>query len=257
MKEGIAMIILPESIKRILKRIEATYEQDIKAQKSYYPTVIKDGITYTGTDTVRILLESFKEFKASLEDGTSKLLRCTTKNELKAKIKLMRAVFEWYEPLSIKDIERIEGDVYLQFCLRTKVKALINRPATQKEAGNLLGFINNAYSSSWGQDDWYYKVKDFRLVNSKEDLQKILAENSEAKDLTASERNRVVYTTIRVVMVPMDYATIYHQKGLLKEYQDFCKQHISDEKFEEEVKAFHLWNDVRETAIYYIYIPQK
>lgn len=64
-KEGITMIYLPESVERTLARIEEAYKRDIKKRRSYYSSIIKDGKTYTGTDTVKIMLEDFKKFKAS------------------------------------------------------------------------------------------------------------------------------------------------------------------------------------------------
>ncbi len=75
-KGGISMIFLPESIERILERIGEAYKRDIKKHRSYYSSISKNGKKYTGTDTVKIQLEYFEEFKTSLENGTSQLLVC-------------------------------------------------------------------------------------------------------------------------------------------------------------------------------------
>ena len=122
---------------------------------------------------------------------------------------------------------------------------------------NLLGFLNNAYNSSWGQFDAYYKIKDFRLVESEEEFEKILNRFNGAEELTASKWLIVDYTTIRVALVPMDRITIYKKKGIFEDYQRFLKEHLSDMDFDNAFNMFNLWHDVRETAIYYIYVPKE
>lgn len=256
-KEGIAMIFLPESIERILERIGEAYKRDIKKRKSYYSSISKNGKTYTGTDTVKIQLENFEEFKASLKNGTSQLLVCEEGKEDEAKIRLMYAVWEWYEPLWMEDVYRVENDVYIQRGLRKRLERLGTEYETQKEALNLLGFLNNAYGSSWGQGDEHYKIKDFRLVDSEEEFENILNEFNGAEELTNSKWLIVDYTTIRVALVPMDRMSIYKKKGIFEDYQRFCKEHLGDMNFDNAFKMFNLWHDVRETAIYYIYAPKQ
>ncbi len=255
-KEGRTMIFLPESIERILERIGEAYKRDIKKCRSYYSSISKNGKKYTGTDTVKIQLEYFEEFKTSLENGTNQLLVCEEGKEDEAKIRLMNAVLEWYEPLWAEDVCRVENDVYIQRGLRKRIERLKNECKTQKEALNLLGFLNNAYNSSWRQDDAHYKIKDFRLVESEEEFEKILNKFDNAEELTASKWNIVDYTTIRVVLVPMDRRTILIRKGLFEDYQRFYKEHLGDMNFDSAFKMFNLWHDVRETAIYYIYAPK-
>lgn len=191
-----------------------------------------------------------------MENGTSQLLVCEEGKEDEAKIRLMYAVWEWYEPLSMEDVYRVENDVYIQRGLRERIESLGNECETQKEALNLLGFLNNAYNSSWGQEDAHYKIKDFRLVESEEEFERILNEFNGADELTASKWLIVDYTTIRVALVPMDWRTILKKKGIFEDYQRFCKEHLGDMNFDDAFKMFKLWHDVRETAIYYIYAPK-
>ena len=254
-KEGITMIYLPESIERTLARIEEIYKRDVKTKKSYYHSITKNGKTYTGTDTVKIQLENFKEFKASLENGTSEFLVCQEGQEEKAKIRLMRAIWEFYEPLSYNNTCIIDKDVYIQRGLRKRIQYLRAQKQTQEEAENLLGFLDNAHSSSWGQEDDHYKIRDFRLVKSKEEFEEIL-EKFHAKELTGCKNLIVDYTTIRVALLTVDWKTIYKKKGIYEDFQRFCKEYSRDIHFGEAWKVFNIWHDVRETAIYYIYAPK-
>lgn len=254
-KEGITMIYLPESLERTLARIEDAYKRDIKKGRSYYRSITKDGKIYTGTDTVKVQLEYFKEFKASLENGTSKLLACEEGQEEKAKIRLMNAIWKYYEPLCHDDICIIDNDVYIQRGLRKRIESLSIQRQTQEEAKNLLGFLDDAHSSSWGQGDAYYKIRDFRLVKSKEEFEEILAK-LHAEELTRCKNLLIDYTTIRVALVTVDWRTIYKKKGIYEDFQRLCKEHGGDMDFDDVWKMFNIWHDVRETAIYYIYAPK-
>lgn len=257
MKEGISMIFLPESIERTLERLKEAYNRDIKKHRSYCSSISENGKTYTGTDTVKIVLKHFEEFKASLENGTSDLLVCKEGEEDEAKIRLMQAVLEWYKPLWMEDVYLVKNDVYIQRGLKKRIKELCSKRNTKKEALNLLEFLNDAYKSSWSQEDELYKVRDFRLVKSKEEFEKILDKFDGVKDLTAIKSSIVDYTTIRVALVPMDLTTMYKKKGIFEDYQQFCKKHLGDTNFDDAIKMFNLWHDVRETAIYYIYAPKE
>lgn len=249
------MIFVPESIERTLLRITEAYKRDIKKGKSYYSSISKDGKTYTGTDTVRIQLEYFEAFKEKLENGTSELLICEKGKENEAKIRLMYAIGKFLEPLWQNDIYLIVNDVYIQRGLISRIKKLSTKSKTKKEALNLLEFINTAHYSSWGQDDENFEIRDFRLVDSEKDFDEILQKFKEAEELTA--RDLITdYTTIRVAWVPIDYITIYQKKGIYEEYLRFFSEHLNDSNFDDAIKMFNLWHDVRETAIYYIYAPK-
>ena len=255
MEEGITMIFLPESIKRILERIEEAYKRDIMRRRAYYSSISKNGKTYKGTDTVKFQLESFQEFKASLENGTSPLLTCEEGKEDEAKIRLMHAVYKWFEPLGMEDIYRIKNDVYIQRGLKSRIKKLSKNLKTKEESLCLLRFLNYAYASSWGQEDENYEVRDFRLVESEEEFEKILKKYRDAEDLTANE-GTVDFTTIRVALVPIDEVSIYKDKGIWEEYRQFIERYLVCLKISDLIKMFNLWHDVRETAIYYIYVPK-
>lgn len=254
-EEGITMIDLPKSIKRILERTEEAYKRDIMRRRAYYSSISRNGKTYKETDTVKFQLKCFKEFKASLENGTSPLLTCKEGKEDEAKIRLMHAVYKWFEPLGMEDIYRIKNDVYIQMGLRSRIMKLSKNSKSKEEALCLLRFLNYAYASSWGQEDEEYEVRDFRLVESEEEFEKILKEYRDAEDLTAS-KGIVNFTIIRVALVPVDDISIYKNKGIWEEYQRFIRRYLVDRNIDDLLKMFDLWYDVRKTAIYYIYAPK-
>lgn len=192
-----------------------------------------------------------------MENGTNSLLNCEVGKEDEAKIKLMNAVLEWYDPLSSQDINRINKDVYIQRGLRKRIEKLSNKTSTQLEAGALLGFLDNAYNSSWSQEDEHYQIKDFRIVKTNKEFEKIFVKFKEAEELTSKKELLIDFKTIRVAIVPMDFKTIYKKKGIFEEYETFYKKNIVNTNFGDAFDMFNLWHDVRETAIYYIYLGDK
>ncbi len=245
------MIIVPESIKRILDRTIEIYSRDLKNHRSYYSSIKINGRYYTGTNTTKILLKLLKDFKAKLENGTSQLLVCEKGKEDEAKIQLMYSVLEHLEPLSNYDKAYIMHDVYIQEGLVERVEALSKKIKTQQEASGLLDFLNDAYNSSWGQDDEIYRVRDFRLVTSEEEFEYILTTVKNVEEIT----DKPFFTTMRIALVTMNYYSLYKEKGILEEYQSFLETHKDDDDFDGAIDMFNMWHDVRETAIYYIYAP--
>lgn len=249
------MIFIPESIERTLKRIEKAYQGDLEKGRSYYHSISKNGKVYRGTDTVRVQLESFEEFKASLENGTSELLKCKDGKEDEAKIRLMYAIGKFYDPLSSKSIMMIKKDVYVQRGLKARIKKFAAKSKKDEGASSLLEFIRDAHWSSWGQGDAEYDVRDFRLVKSEEKFEEILHLEG-AEELTRSRDLIVDFASIRVALVTLDETDIYRRKGIFEDYNKFLKEHLNSNDFNDAMKAFNLWHDVRKTAIYYIYVPE-
>lgn len=250
------MIFIPESIRRILERIENAYQEDLAKGVAYCYAIDKKGQLYKGTDAVRIQLENFKEFKASLENGTSELLTCEQGKEDDAKIRLMYELGKFYEPLSSRHIMRIKRDVDVQRGLKTRIREFRAKTKKYGEASNLLELIRDAHWSSWGQADSEYEVRVFRLVESEAEFEAILSTEG-ATELTKSKNLLVEFTSIRVALVTLDEMDIYKNKGIFEDYMRFLNEHLKCEDFDDAMKMFNLWHNVRETAIYYVYVPME
>ena len=231
-KDMMKKIFVPDSILRILERIGDVYERDLKIQ-----------------------IEEFEKFKAGLKNGNSSLLVCEEGKEVEAKMRLMYAIKEYYEPLCVDDIYRVENDVYIQEGLRERIERLSTESRTRKEALSILSFLKDAYRSSWGQGDSNYKIRDFRLVKTEDEFKRIL-DIEDAEELTAKKNLNLEFNSIQVGLVTMDSIDIYKKKKIFEDYQKFLLEHSSDIDFNDALEVFNLWHDVRETAIYYVYVPE-
>ncbi len=253
------MIYLPEIFKRTFDRIEEIYRRDIAKGERYCSSITRRGTTYYGTDTVRVYLDMFREFREDLEKGTSPLLQCEDGYEEVAKVKLMHAVWDFYEPLSANDVYWVNNDVYASEELIQRLTDHAERKKTKKEAESILDFIKEGYCSRWGQGDEHYKVRDFRLVTTVADFEEVLKEEN-AEELTGNSMNLMEFNTIRVALVPIERTTIYKKKGIMEDYIRFTHDLFQNPKNEEAIddglKVWDIWHDVRATGIYYVYVPK-
>ncbi len=218
------MIYLSESIERMLERIEIVCKRDIKKCKAYFSMVTRDGKNYYGSDTVRFWLEDFKAFKAALLDGSSEYLKCEEGFEEEAKISLMQAIYAWMSPFWSDDISWIQNDVYVQRGLKKRIERLADLPETHDEAENLLNFIEKAYCSGWGQMDEYYKIKEFRMLDTEEEFEEILHSSTVAEELTRRKYLIVDFKVIRVAIIPEDWRSIHKKKGIFEDYNRFVSR---------------------------------
>lgn len=254
---GYTRLYLPESIERTLDRIEQTYISDVQKGKSYYSLIKRNGKEYVGTDTVLLHLADFRRFKARLknEDAIDPLLICKKYSENEAKIKLMYEIWTWYDPLWNEDIKKITNDVFVQKELRNNLNTLSRKRGPAKaESKKIIKFIDTAHYSSWGMDDERYRIRDFRLVRTPDEFEDIL-KNEKAEEISASSNCIEEFNIIRVALVTLDFETLYKKKGLYEEYIHLRDEYVTSSCFENAVKMFNLWHDVRETAIYYVYCP--
>lgn len=263
------MISLSKSVKAWLERIDREMTRDVMAGRAYYSTVKRGKRTYKGKDTTRECRRSFRRLKKGLLDGTSKVLECEPGKEYEAKAMLMNWVYQHYDPFDSKAIARIKGDVIASRKLKNRLGDYLQDAGAHDEAETLLDFINGAINSSWGQDDADYFVKEFRLIESKEEFAKCLQEK-DVEDLTTGQTywftpngNRKKsykkpFEFISVAWKPVSAKTIYKEMGIYEEFETVRDSYVCNRNvdFVRVLEAFDLWHGVRERAIYYIYAPK-
>ena len=216
-----------------------------------------NGKTYTGTALVKQYRKSFRKFKASLEDGSSKFLKCDLGKEDHAKVQLLYELWRWGDPFSCEDWNRIFGDVFVQRKLRSRLEEHMRGGKVAVEAKSLLKFINNAYGSSWGQQDSDYRVRDFRLVETEEEFEELLHSSTVAEELTRGPYLIESFNYIRVMWIPDDFRTVHKQKGIFEDYNLWAANiNWNEIDFGDAVKAYNMWHGITNRANYFVYIPK-
>lgn len=251
------MIFPSENVLRVLSRIDEIMTRDIKNGTHYYSSMTVGKKTYTGTELVKQYRKSFRKFKASVEDGSCKLLQCDLGKEDYAKVQFLYELWRWCEPLSCEDWNRILGDVFVQRKLRSRLEAHLRGGKITAEAKSLLRFINNAYGSSWGQQDSDYRVRDFRLVETEEEFEELLHSSTVAEELTRSANLIEPFYYIRVLWIPDDFRTVHKEKGIFEDYNLWASTiNWNEIDFGDAVKAYNLWHGVTNRANYFVYVPK-
>lgn len=251
------MIFPSEHVLRALNRIDDIMTRDIKNGTHYYSSMTVGKKTYTGTDLVKQYRKSFRKFKASVEDGTCELLKCDLGKEDYAKVQFLYELWRWCDPLSCADWNRILGDVFVQRKLRSRLEAHARGGKVAKEAESILKFINNAYGSSWGQQDSEYKVRNFYLVETEEEFEELVHSSTVAEDLTRSVYLIEPFYHIRVMWIPDDFRTVHKEKGIFEDYNLWAATiNWNEIDFGDAVKAYNLWHGVTNRANYFVYVPK-
>lgn len=246
------MIIIPECVKTKVDKLIAEYEKILKRGEAIYAQVTWNGVDYFGADTTKCHLEILRQFRKDLDEQKSSLYS-ESEEEIQRQIYLR--VCDFFEPLSCKAIEEVTHDVTVQKQLGKALRKAARNEEMGWEAKSLLAMIKDAKHSCWSQDDEHINRKIFKLVKTEEEFNRLFApeQKGRVEELTPGEINP--FKNIRVAFSAIPFRTQYRKKGIWRTY-DFRRRHDRD-FFDGAHKVFNFWNDVTETAIYYVYVPEK
>ena len=242
------MIKIPDNVEKLLKRTESVLEKKWRNEIFLEETGHKKAIYLV-----------FQEFKKKIDNRSSIYLLKLEADNWKSKIEFINAIRKYWSELSSIDIMTIKNDVYKSMYLESEVSKLMENMETLKEAQHLLEFIKDGRYSWWGQIDENAESKIFRLVASSKYSQ--IIKSDEVWEVTPKTEDSVIqYKKIQVAIryEPVD-ERMYMAKKLYNEYIEFCNefQERWDKNpgaYQLDVKAFNLWNNVKNTATYYICI---
>jgi len=155
--------------------------------------------------------------------------------------------FFYYIP--VHEVCEITREVHVQSQLiKALKKASKSKGPLKADAIDLMEFIKKAKHVAWSQADGYVNRRRFKLV-SKEVFEKMLSKK-DVTELTPGTINP--YMEIRVAMEKEDTFTQYRKKHIFRKFKALCKKYKC-----EGIEAFDFWFDVKDTAIYYVYIPSE
>ena len=191
--------------------------------------------------------EELKKLRRNLNTREGKLFEGADK-EVYQNVYDKIEYFLYYIPVSL--VREIIYEVHVQSQLIKALEKASNSKDALKanDAMNLMEFIQQAKHVSWSQADAYVERRRFKLV-SKEMYEKMLS-RKEVTELTPGAINP--YRKIRVAMEEEDTYTQYRKKHIFRKFSTLCKKYNG-----EGIDAFNFWYDVKDTAIYYVYIPSE
>lgn len=218
------MLIVPDNVKTCVDKLIKAYEHlDIDSN-----------------------VEELKKLRTNLDTREGKLLEGADE-EVYQNIYDKIEYFFHYIPVDV--VREIIYDVHVQRQLiKALEKASKSKGALKADAILLMEFIQEAKHVAWSQLDAYVNRRSFKLV-SKEMFEKMLS-RKEVTELTPGTINP--YRKIRVAMEKEDTFTQYRKKHIFRKFRALCKKYNG-----EGIDAFNFWYDVKDTAIYYVYIPSE
>lgn len=241
------MIKLSKSIIRTLERMEQTIEDDVR-NGVIYPLYSEK--SHDGYNSTEEYLYRFRNFKWNLISGKHELLHCKDIDKRANMIKIIDAIWEFYRAFESTQIVNIESDAFFEDDLKPRLKRFLQAYPTDLDANTLEYFFRNPCYSSWNQLDEQCKIREFKLVKSKQDYNRILKEQG----VQILKPRLEGVNQIHIAFLKISEDEILKEKGLQHDYRNFANEYAYSWN-EEELRSYKLWFDIREKGIYYIYIP--
>lgn len=245
------MIKITSSIERILERTE--YVLRLKWERE-------------SNETEKIYKEKrYKEFqnlRKEIENGTN--VNVLQPDNWKSRIQLFRVITEYWQGFSKGEVSYIKDFIFKSRKLENEIKKLMKDSNTRFEAKYILFFIRDARNSCWSYIDENAEVKYFKLVQSLRTFSRIV--NEGVQDVITPE-NTSEYLPLKKLRLALKYEQVdenlYKKKGVYEEFRKFCIEleellkETGNEIEQYDYDVFNLWNNLRNTATYYIFIPNS
>ena len=247
------MYQVPANIKVHVPRMIREYELLVQQGHKIALQLFRDNRLYSGVETTEYFLKSVKHIRHLLETQ-GEYLRSRSEKEFKRKV--YNKICEFYVPLSEDAILRINRSSICQEQLERALHSARRNPSLAAEAKNLSWFVSNARTASWCSDDENAVCKEFKLVKSEEAFEKLIDGTQIYPTIEITQSGKTPYTHIRIALQTISVQDGYRKKSKIREYNAFWDGSHNIEEFDTDYIIFNMWNNISETGIYYVYIPQ-
>ena len=247
------MYKVPPHIKAHVNRIIKEYEILVHQGHKIALQLFRDNRMYSGIETTEYFLKSARHFRALL-DTQGEYLASQTEEDFRRKI--YRKICEFYKPLSEVAILRITNSTVCQGQLEDALRAAKKSPNYCSEAKFISWFISNACTQHWCDADETIYHKEFKLVRSEEAFEKLVSAQGKYPTFEITQSGKFPCSHFRIALQKFSIEDCYRKQSKLREYRNFWESSHNIEEFSTDCEIFNMWNNITETGIYYVYIPQ-
>ena len=240
---------IKQHVDRIVREYELLYSQGHKIALQF----LRGNRIYSGLETTKYYLDSIKDFRILLNKPEGEFF---TGTEFEIQKRIYEKICEYYKPLSPEAICRITHDVVCQGQLDEAIRAAKKNLSTFKDAVHISRFIANGCTLNWGDCDERVNRKIFKLVKTEECFENLLNRAEKQPFVEITNDGFIPCTQIRVAFQFLEIPDIYRKKARYRDYRNFWESPHRVEDFDLNYTIFNMWNDVTETGVYYVYIPQ-
>lgn len=246
-------MIVPTNVKNLVKRIRKEYEDAYDGGEEFSLQIMVGDTIYSGRETTKIYLRGVDRFIILLDSQEGDIF-CGTDDDVRCKIYLQ--IQEFYKPLSEVAVKRATREIDRQGQLMTALYRAKKKPDLVEDARAITWFINHAYRLDFGEEDSGVEKKLFKLITKEDEFEKLFEKSDSIKELFSQKV--IPNGKIRVAFQRFSVQDLYKKKMISRKLRTFWESQIDNqENFDTAFAAFNLWNDVAETGIYYIYVPEN
>ncbi len=240
---------IKKHVDRIIREYDLLYRQGHKIALQF----LRGNRLYSGLETTKYYLDSIKNFRKQLNKPEGDFF---TGTDFEVQKRIYEKICEYYKPLSPEAICRITHDVVCQGQLEDAIRAAKKNTATFKDAVQISRFISNGCILNWGECDEKVNRKIFKLIKTEESFESLLNRTGKDSLVEITSDGIMHYNNIRVAFQFLEIPALYRKQARYREYRNFWEAPHSVEDFDLDFTIFNMWNDITETGIYYVYIPQ-
>lgn len=245
---------VPAHIKQLVDRIITEYERLCRQGHKIALQMYRNNRIYSGTETTKYYLEEVRKFRKLLDKPTGSMF---VGHEMDVNKRIYKRICEFYKPLSPTAIKRITCSTSCQGQLEDALYSARKKPYLAADLKHLSWFITNGNTVSWNHIDENVQHKYFKLVRTESAFEKLFSTKSAAPLVEITKIGSFECSHIRIALQIQDIEAIYRKQSKFREYKNFWSTATNIDEFELEHTIYNLWNDVAETGIYYVYIPES
>ncbi|MBR3613595.1 MAG: hypothetical protein IKL55_00215 [Clostridia bacterium] len=241
-------IHIKDHVDRIIRELEKLHQKghNISLQ------IFEDNNYYSGLKTTEYYLQAARDFRALLDTQNSSIF---TGTEIEVRRKIYQKICEFHKVLSPDAILRVTKTTECQGQLERALQLAKKNPSTVSDARQISWFISNGSTINWCDLDSSANHKIFKLVQSEESFQKLL-QHKKYPAVEITQLGTISCNNFRIALQFNDIETCYRSQHRIREYRNFWNNSHDVENFDTNYKIFNMWNDITETCIFFVYIPQ-
>lgn len=188
-----------------------------------------------------------RNLRDDLDSQSTYIFDC--EDEFEAKKRYVNVIMQYQEFIGSEEYEKYFYYINIQKQLINALKKAEKNPKLEKEAKNVMGFIQEAPESLWADcEDRNTLIRNFRLITNQETLNKI---SKELREMPTGD-----FQGIRIFY---KYESIHERIRKEKHLREWKRVRNKEYKYNMEIPlwVFEWWYGLHATGTYYIYVPKN
>lgn len=187
-----------------------------------------------------------RKLRDDLDSQSTYIFNC--EDEFESRTRFVNVIMQYREFISRKEYEKYFYSINIQKQLMRALRKAKKNPKMEKEAKNVIGFIQEAPESLWADcEDRHTLIRNFKLITDPKALNKI---SSELREMLTDS-----FQGIRIFYKYESVLERIRREKHLREWKRFAhKDYVYGTA---PLWVFEWWYGLHDTGTYYIYVPKN